>query len=768
MENHYHQFRHFVFKKFFGAAFFLLCLPGFAQSQININKTGSKPDIEINLSEKANIPFFAQAKRARVFDLNSNIANPRGLQRGQKIRLQLLKDKDFPSTIVRKVTDVNGVTSVTVKLDDYDYAYGYIIVSENSYLITVDIPEKQEKFTTRKNPDNNDHYLFLLDKDKWDIIDEGEPVILDKTDDGRMDPLPYNINNNPVPPGNEDTNTPENTVLSPSVEATINVMIVYTAAAQNWANAYNQSINNTIATAMASANNVSANSGLGINFNLVYSGLVDHVEEGAGNDLYALRNDGDSKMDEVHDIRRNVEADLVAILTLTDDVGGMAYLLNNKFGIPETGFSLTRVQQAGDSYTLVHELGHNMGAGHYKYQTTQPGTTNWANWPENTWSGGWKWLSTDNFYYNDVMSYGPYQDGTNSDRIPYFSDPQLTYAGGQAGDAFEGDASRTLREIKHVITQYSQRIQYCTAVSEKIEMLYIERVAIGQIDHFSTTTRFSDYSYLSTHFPPQEKQKMTVDVAGFGTEKQVLVWIDWNDDKVFDPLTELVFSSNANADSYSIDVTAPLGVDPGPKRMRIRLHDIVNGGNAAPCGSSTYGEVEDYTIYVDGVTPCEIASVPTNMNVSGNTDSDFQLSWQPVSGISSYDIRYKKIDAQTWEVINNVVYPFHTIANLEASTDYEVQVRSVCSGTASDYSASIITKTGAAATSLSFLNQPSHTQAGRVIDTIKVELLDINGNRSSSTEDVTVNLIDNLATGAILSGKNTVAAAEGVAIFTDL
>ena len=157
MENHYHQFSHFVLKAFFGTSFFLLCLPGFAQTQVNINKTGSKPDIEINLTEKANVPFFAQAKRARAFDLNSNIANPRGLQGGNKIRLHFFKDKDFTSTIVRKVTDVNGVTSVTLKLDEYDYAFGYIIVSENSYLITVDIPEKQEKYTTRKNPENNEH-----------------------------------------------------------------------------------------------------------------------------------------------------------------------------------------------------------------------------------------------------------------------------------------------------------------------------------------------------------------------------------------------------------------------------------------------------------------------------------------------------------------------------------------------------------------------------------------------------------------------------------
>ncbi|MGM1057408.1 MAG: GEVED domain-containing protein [Bacteroidota bacterium] len=768
MENHYHNLSNLVVKTFISATFFLLGLQGFAQTQVNINKTGSRPDIEINLSEKANVPFFAQAKRARVFDLNSDIANPRGLQAGQKIRLQLLKDKDFQSTIVRKVTDVNGVTSVTVKLDDYNYAFGYITVSENSFLITIDIPENDEKYTTRKNPDNSDHYLLLLDKDKWDIINEGEPVLLDKNEHGNMDPILEN--NNIVPSTTEGSlmGTTESTTLSSTEAATLDIMIVYTPAARDWATTYNESIDNTVATAIASANTVSANSGLGINFNLVYSGLVDHVEEGAGNDLYSLRIDGDGKMDEVHNIRRNVEADLVAIFTLTSDVGGMAYLLYDKYGLPDAGFSLTRVQQASDSYTFVHELGHNMGAGHYKYQTTQPGRSYWSNWSENTWSSGWKWLSTDNTYYNDVMSYGPYEDGTQSNRTPYFSDPALIYAGGQAGDAVEGNASRTLRETKHIISQYSQRIQYCPALAQKIEMLFIERVALGQVDHHSNTTRFSDFSYQSANLIPQEKQTMTVDVTGYGAEKQVLVWIDWNDDSVFDPLTELVFTSNENADSYSIEITAPLGIISGPRRMRIRLHDVANGGNASPCGPSTYGEVEDYTITVDEIAPCDMAAVPGNLGASEVTDNELLLSWDPVPGITSYDIRYRKTEALEWNAINNILYPFQKILNLEASKSYEVQVRSICSGTPSVFSSSIITTTGTAASSISFLTPPTDTQAGRVIDTIKVELLDINGIRSSSTADVTLGLIDNQSAGAVLSGKNTVGARDGLAVFTDI
>ncbi len=770
MENHYYQLRNFVLKIFFGAAFFLLGLDGFAQTQVNINKNGSKPDIEINISEKANVPFFAQAKRARAFDLNTDIANPQGLNTGNKIRLQLFKDKDFSSTVIRKKTDINGVTALTVKLDEFKYAFGHIVVSEDSYLITIDIPELNEQYTSRTDKETDNDFIFLLDETKIEKFEECEPILPSETDHGiRNHPDPGLQNDNLYQEKDGGLNTTgETSTFSSADPAIIDIMIVYTPAAQEWSDTYDGGINNTIASAMATANNVSANSELGIEFNLVDSRLVNYVEQGNGNDLYALRNNSDGYMDEVHQIRKDVRSDMVAIFT--NSGGGVAYLLGDKYGNQDLGFSLTGIQSA-KSFTFPHELAHNMGLGHYKYQNVQPGNTLWTNWPENTWSGGWRWLSTDSNMYSDVMTYqsGTYHDdGITSTRTPYFSDPDHIYIGAKAGDEVEGNGSRTLREMKHVISQYSQRIQYCTAASQKIEMLYIEKVAFGQIDNSSSTTTYSDFSYLSNNLIPQEKQILKVDLAGFGEDKQVLVWIDWNDDKVFDPLTELVFSSNESVDSPSIDVTVPLGIDPGPKRMRIRLHDVANGGNANPCGSSTYGEVEDYTIMVDEVTPCEIATIPTNLNVSDITDNSYQLAWEIKTGISYYDIRYKKIDAQDWQDVNNVVYPFHSLKNLEASTEYEVQVRSVCSGTVSDYSASIIAKTGAAGTGLSFFNQPSDTQAGRVIDTIKVELPDINGNRSLSTAEVSLSLVDNQTTGAILSGKTTVSAVDGLAVFTDV
>jgi hypothetical protein len=81
------------------------------------------------------------------------------------------------------------------------------------------------------------------------------------------------------------------------------------------------------------------------------------------------------------------------------------------------------------------------------------------------------------------------------------------------------------------------------------------------------------------------------------TTDQVLIWCDWNRDGDFTDAGENVYTSvlgGAYSGSFVIPTTASLGA----VRMRIRLTDTASGVNATPCGVSSYGEVEDYTLNV--------------------------------------------------------------------------------------------------------------------------------------------------------------------------
>ena len=83
-------------------------------------------------------------------------------------------------------------------------------------------------------------------------------------------------------------------------------------------------------------------------------------------DLDRLRDKTDGSMDSVHDLRDQYGADLVALLTTDSDKGGLASTLNHvSLGFESSAFSVNDWDQIGaPSYTLAHEIGHNMGCLH--------------------------------------------------------------------------------------------------------------------------------------------------------------------------------------------------------------------------------------------------------------------------------------------------------------------------------------------------------------------------------------------------------------------
>ncbi|MGG8498127.1 GEVED domain-containing protein [Tenacibaculum sp. TC6] len=81
------------------------------------------------------------------------------------------------------------------------------------------------------------------------------------------------------------------------------------------------------------------------------------------------------------------------------------------------------------------------------------------------------------------------------------------------------------------------------------------------------------------------------------------------------------------------------------------------------------------------------ATVPTGVSVSGVTSSGASVSWGSVSG-ATYDVRYKATSSSSWTT-SAVSGTSTSLSGLSASTQYEVQVRSKCSSTNSNYSASV-------------------------------------------------------------------------------
>lgn len=243
------------------------------------------------------------------------------------------------------------------------------------------------------------------------------------------------------------------TVIDTNSDTEIGVMIVYTENAAKWAEDNEGGIENVINEAHERSNIVADNSDLGIDFELVHTGQVDYQEDNSRADLERLTNPQDGYMDEVHQWRLEYGADLVSLFADFDYIGGMGWLLDEADGRTDAGFSMSAVQRASDTHVHIHEMGHNMGAGHHKdqlHRTAGPGLFNY--------SAGWR--DTDN-KISTIMTYQSgraFEDGVNTTWIPYFSNPDIEHPdyGVQIGDPEDADNARTLRETKETVSKYSE------------------------------------------------------------------------------------------------------------------------------------------------------------------------------------------------------------------------------------------------------------------------------------------------------------------------
>lgn len=241
----------------------------------------------------------------------------------------------------------------------------------------------------------------------------------------------------------------------------IDVMIVYTPNAENWAATNSSGIQNIINQAMATAQVSADNSDLDIEFRLVHSHRTEYTE--TGNSVLDLQrltaspsfnpwgNESANYMDEVHQLRDQYGADLVALFSQTEDTGGIAWVITSESGLPHYAFSITRVQQA-DGRTHAHEMGHNFGNAHSRNQNQN--AANDSNrrgiFPYST---GWRWTGNDGISYASVMTY---LEG--SSQVLLFSNPDIDYegvpTGSYTGEFAPSDNARSMREVQHVVEEY--------------------------------------------------------------------------------------------------------------------------------------------------------------------------------------------------------------------------------------------------------------------------------------------------------------------------
>ena len=149
--------------------------------------------------------------------------------------------------------------------------------------------------------------------------------------------------------------------------STIDVLVVYTAAARAAAGGTDDAIRARIMLGVTETNTAYANSGVVQRLRLVGTELVDYAEgNDVGVDLDRVAGLDDGFMDGLHARRDQLGADLVSLIVHNDTGScGVAYLMQTpSVTFAPDAFSVTVYGCISPNYTFGHELGHNMGAAH--------------------------------------------------------------------------------------------------------------------------------------------------------------------------------------------------------------------------------------------------------------------------------------------------------------------------------------------------------------------------------------------------------------------
>jgi hypothetical protein len=156
-----------------------------------------------------------------------------------------------------------------------------------------------------------------------------------------------------------------------------------------------------------------------------------------------------------------------------------------------------------------------------------------------------------------------------------------------------GAAGADVAEAERVL----QLPGYCEAGGGCDE--HIARVQVGSIDNATDCAApggYGDYTALVTDMTVGGGYVITVTNGHPYSSDQCKVWVDWNQDLDFyDAGEAFTMAGSPGNGPYTGTIVPPVAALEGLTRIRVR---ITYTGTLDPCGATTYGEVEDYTINV--------------------------------------------------------------------------------------------------------------------------------------------------------------------------
>jgi hypothetical protein len=377
--------------------------------------------------------------RSRFIDVNANLLS--GLDEdgmtaselfdGSIIDLNLFDDVEFTAVLERLDPLVSGGFSWVGRIENVERSLVTFVVKDGKVTGNIALPDGlmyQVRYAG-----NGVHGVREVDQSMFPA--EAEPL---------------SVESRPDVPGSRTSDA----LVAADDGSIIDVLVVYTPGARDyWAGGTAQ-IEAEIQLAVSETNSSYENSGIVQRLNLVHMAETNYTEGSDFTDaLYDVTDPNDGLMDEVHTLRDTYCADeVVLIVGGNPTFCGVAWLMNYvSAGFESHAFAVVHRVCATGYYSFGHELGHNMGAQHDWYVNTATTPYPYSHGYVNT-VGRWRTVMA----YNTECSAG----GFYCTRIPYFSNPDVTYGGAPTGvpegQYHAADNRKTFSNTAYTVANFRQ------------------------------------------------------------------------------------------------------------------------------------------------------------------------------------------------------------------------------------------------------------------------------------------------------------------------
>ncbi|MDP2453427.1 MULTISPECIES: GEVED domain-containing protein [unclassified Kaistella] len=182
---------------------------------------------------------------------------------------------------------------------------------------------------------------------------------------------------------------------------------------------------------------------------------------------------------------------------------------------------------------------------------------------------------------------------------------------------------------------------YCAATHTTVNADRISNVAFANINNPSALTTvpggYEDFTAVIGNVVVNGMYPMTITAASGNANDKVKVWIDYNQNGVFED-SEMTLLTYSSVTSSAGNITIPSDALLGNTRMRIRLARQANAASIVACGNiAGQGRTQDYTINVAAPNQATASVSKNSVSVYPNPFQDV-LKISDVKGVKSISV----------------------------------------------------------------------------------------------------------------------------------